>query len=66
MRIFIASLLILLIGLFFVSGCASTNEPETKEQEIPSPPELPQETQTPEPQQAGSEQIPTPPALPKE
>jgi len=71
MKAFFAIIFILIIGLFLVSGCASNSiEPQQAgSEQIPSPPALPQETETSAQetqQQAGSEQIPSPPALPEE
>ena len=59
MRIFIAIMFILLVGLFFVSGCTSTSETETKESGTGS--------QAPEQQnqkEAESGRLPKPPEFP--
>tara|TARA_Y100000310_G_C20588644_1_gene766779 strand:- start:1086 stop:1268 length:183 start_codon:yes stop_codon:yes gene_type:complete len=60
MKKLIAIIFILLIGLFVVSGCASTSEPETKTQGTGAQ-EPDQQTQK---EQAGGG-IPQPPALPE-
>ena len=62
MRKIIAITFILLIGLFILGGCGSTDvQQQTTQQQTDSSPE-PEQNQP----QAGDEEIPQPPALPEE